>query len=1009
VRPDPPRDLALLGEKPLIVPAAIEPDRRERYVTSLARVEARAANSDLVVWHSLPGTSDWRTAERLGNGILVDVDLAEVGVHLLSTAPKGTLPYYASAEIVVDRAPPDLEVRFERMTRSSQAGSHFRLRWRADDPHIRIDAVRIEWRDPATGEWATVGDRMKPSGALLWPYPAGEPAAHRIRVRAVDLGGNDATIEVELAEAFRRTVWRAGSRSAAPPAPPASSDAPSSPPSAKEGGAGRSPSAGEAAIPVAAISWPVRSGERIAGGARIPAPVRGPVHLLSPDGSSRPLEREGNLVLLPRESGSPYRLVAGGDRSPEFSLDATPPEARLDGASAGADAVTIAWSIADPSEPGGVRTLLRIEGEAGTLPPVELVVSPQRIPLDAGTYSLRLEARDALGNVAEGEPFSVQVGEKPPSVAELAGETIAGGRSRYLLLDPGAATGSIELRARPVAGGTPLPIAAVPASTRLVLWDVPPVDGEYELEIVWRDAAGEERVRRVTPPFSIDATPPRCEVRLAAREVRDSLAATLAGEEGIEIAGVHRRRLESEPWSALRDGWRILPGPGEPGLVRLEIDVRALEEGEWRLGATLRDARGLLLAEPIPFPPVVVDRTPPSWREPPRLPVLALEGVAPEATLRLAELPAVCTATWIEAAGERSLAVATRAEEEGASLLLPALPAGDGELRIRIADAAGNEATVAGTVSVRPALLAPIALLPAGTVVPPGDELFVEVPIDPEHPAGATAELRLVDAEGRARARWPLSRGRRASVAAPVDAGSYRFEAGPIDGDPYRGGLIAFQVDPSADPEAKVRELVIAVREWEERRDRAAAPAAPLEAERVSLVEELERELARDARRERVRRALARLHLRADPPRRDLAGSVLREGLGLPLPDPDRAALLNDLAVLTLESDPEGARELLRQAVELEPTAGRLQNLGDVALRLGRIEEATVEYAAAVSLDPSAEPSRERWARAAARLSPERRESARRTLSGWLERGIVDRATAERLWRTVSEGGEREW
>lgn len=230
-KPPPPRTLAGTQEKPLVVPPAIDPDRRVRIVTALPRIDARAARSKHVVWHSLPGTPDWKVAERTGRGSQVDIVLEDEGVHLLATAPDGVLPYYPSVEILVDRVAPDFEVRFERMTRSSQAGSHFRLRWRADDPTISTRAVRIEWRDPALGEWKLIGSGQKPSGVLLWPYPVGDPAAHRLRLVAADLAGNESSVEADLGSAFDRPVWRSSDASpASAPAVPATEPAPPKPP-----------------------------------------------------------------------------------------------------------------------------------------------------------------------------------------------------------------------------------------------------------------------------------------------------------------------------------------------------------------------------------------------------------------------------------------------------------------------------------------------------------------------------------------------------------------------------------------------------------------------------------------------------------------------------------------------------------------------------------------------------------------------------------------------------------
>ncbi len=1018
IRPPEPETILEPTEVPLLVPISMGPGKRARFVSALPRLKVRAARSQLLVWHSLPGTSDWSSVEREGDGSSGWIDLSAVGVHLLAAAPAGSLPASASVQITVDREPPSLEVRFEKMRNSSLAGAYFRLHWRAEDPRIRARGVRLEWRDPVIGEWQAIASDLRSSGVLQVPYPAGDLASHRIRLIASDLAGNETKIEVGLGEAFDRIKWRAGADApigamsdrttsglqrhdptpGGPPAPTAESPTTVTPTGASPTGV----------IPTAAIPWPVRPGEWIAGGERLPAPVRGPVHLLAPDGTSRLLPREGNTILLPRETGFPYRLEGGGRRSPEFTLDSDAPEVRLTKAQPGRETVVLEWSVTDLAEVGGVRTLLRVEGDAGVLPTIELVASPQTVPLRPGAYRLLIEARDARGNSAHTETMAVRIGEVPPGVRDLTGETIAGGRSRYLLLDSGGANGTIELRARKIPEGEVFEIGRVDAGTRMILWEVPPIDGEFQLEIAWNGAAGEPRVRLLNPTFRIDATPPRCEVVLARADVQDTIRAELRGEPGIELIGLHRRRGNDLPWETLRDGWLAVPGgeaEGGDGLV-VEVDTLSWDEGEWWVGALLRDSRGILGEEPHLFPAIRVDRTPPLLGElqlPP-----AHEGVPLRDVLKLEEAPATHAVTWIGPDGARSITVDLVPRGDGISIDLSGLPAGDGRLEIRVADAAGNESTVIRDLVVRPALRSPLVILPAGSAVPPGDEIFIEVPLAPDHPdTGSTdgegsPELRLLDERGNLRAQWPLAQGRRVSIVAPRVAGNYRVEAGPRGGVPFRGGVVSFRVDPSIDPEERIRELVISVRDWEGRRHRGV-PTASLEGERRALIEEIGHELELDARSERLRRAIARLHLGAVPPRRDLAAEVLNEGLRLPLGDAARAALLNDLAVLTLATDEVRAWELLRLAVKLDPTAGRHRNLGDVSLRLGRTLEATIEYAAAVTTDPSETTARERWARAAARLGPQDRESARRTLDGWIERGLVSQVDAEHL-RSIVDG-----
>lgn len=220
----PPRPDTLTADRnaPLVVAMAVTDQFRARHVTALESIRVRPSNENLYVWHSLPGTNDWAPVPRPEKGLVSEVALVDEGVHLFAAAPMGATPRKTSLEVSVDRRPPQLRVRFERMRNSSRAGSHFRLRWRMDDAHMHPNGFRIEWRDPTTREWTLLSDELPSAGTMLWPYPKGEPGDHRVRCVATDLAANESQVEVDLTEAFDRREWTVGrpKRPAASPEDP---------------------------------------------------------------------------------------------------------------------------------------------------------------------------------------------------------------------------------------------------------------------------------------------------------------------------------------------------------------------------------------------------------------------------------------------------------------------------------------------------------------------------------------------------------------------------------------------------------------------------------------------------------------------------------------------------------------------------------------------------------------------------------------------------------------------
>ena len=422
----------------------------------------------------------------------------------------------------------------------------------------------------------------------------------------------------------------------------------------------------------------------------------------------------------------------------------------------------------------------------------------------------------------------------------------------------------------------------------------------------------------------------------------------------------------------------------------------------------IRDRWGQLLDDPIAAPVLEIDRTPPRMTDR-DLATRWAEGEPLGAIVSLSEPAAIVKVTWVSDRGTRAIPFEVSAARSGGAVIrIGALSAGSGRLVAEAVDRAGNRVRWEKDVEVAGALLGPIVIYPAGRKVPPGDEIFVEVPLAPDGVARRRAELRLFDELGERRAQQSLADHARVSFRAPEEAGRYRLEVGPTGQPPFTGGTIEFEVDPQANPVHRLRELVLRVRKWETRKAREGEGPS-VEAERLVLVEDLHRELLDDPRRGQARRALARMHLLSATPRRDLAAEVLHEGLRLALPDSDRAALLNDLAVITLESDPDQAHQLLTRAVKLDPTSMRHQNLADICWRIGRFSDASRGYSAAFALNPESTVSRERWALAMARRGTTSREEARTTLEGWFREGKVDRQTAERLYQVVCgvEGASR--
>ncbi|MGA1535028.1 MAG: hypothetical protein ACO4B4_11075 [Planctomycetota bacterium] len=1100
-RVGPPPQQALLTEPdaPLEITAAVSPDFRARYVTSLDALPVRVARGEDALWHSRPRTTDWAMVPLDERG-RSRVTLGEEGVHLIGAAPLGAAPLAATVEVIVDRTEPLVKIRFERMRRSSVGDTHVKIHWRADDAHLQPRACSLEVR-AADSAWQPLSLDLVASGGITFPWSEAQVRASFLRFAAIDLAGNRTTIEIPLAEAFDRPKWTAGGgteslvsgESAPRTRPPAGGGSDPSPeareerderagaPAPRPGGtpaapstvataasdppaqAPRGPSAGTASRrPVerpevarppevstpptppaptdpepaivrgvgspagerveaaprggAPIPWPVSEGEILRGGSELPAPIRGVVELIDASGTVLLLEREGNRLRLPSVDVAGAALRARGERSPSFSIDASAPAFERLGIEAGEDGVRVTWSLAEPEEPGGVEVIAALEGVGAPGVPLPLLTSPSFLPLPRGEYRLTIRARDARGFERVDGPRTLTVGEQPPGIRDLAGRVLPGGMSRYLLIERGSVRGAVQLKIRAESGGAPIETRLIEADARLVLWDVPPVDGRFVAELEWTDPQGNPRRRVLEPAFAIDSSPRRPIARLAAPVARDRFAVLIEeeveGEQPLEVAALLHRRGEEGEWSEADSPWteRSLEG-GDRELV---IDATSWGEGRWHLGLLLRDRYGRLFAEPIEAGAVRIDRTPPVLGAGLAPTTSGVEGVPLGAVFQSSEPLAAARVLHLVEGESREIEVELREEPSGVgSVRVDRLAPGGGILRLEGLDAAGNRAACEIPIEVEPALSGPIVLYPAGTAVPPGDEIFIEVPISPRFSRVEELELRLHEqGSDRVVGRSSLSRSDRVSFRAPERAGEYRIEVGPTGERPLSGGVVPLRVDPEADPGLRERTLVAEVRTWEEQR-RASGATPSLEAARGALVQTLQRALAEDPRREQLRRALARLHFLGAPPRIDLAAEVLQGGLAIGLSDRARAALLNDLAVISIEVDPERARRSLERALELEPTALRHRNLADILARSGADAEATRSYLRAAALDPADAVARERWARSLSRVgarggagSEERVESdARRQIEEWYHGGAVDEAEAQRLYRIATGGG----
>jgi len=665
----------------------------------------------------------------------------------------------------------------------------------------------------------------------------------------------------------------------------------------------------------------------------------------------------------------------------------------------------VEWRFVGAEAEAGTTVSLLIQESRGAVELLTLSTSPQQIPLAVGDYQLKLESRDPRGNLYQTPLVTATVGEAPPQISDLAGEMIPGGRSRYLLIERGAARGQIVIHARPTSSGASFLIAEFGASDRLVLWEVPRVDGEFQVEISWIDSAEQSRLKTLAPPFRIVTTPLAVTASWSDPVASDSAQLSIDSEGAIAVEAILRRSGSDRSWSPLEEDWRIVTGhSGEDSAhqVLLEFSTDSWREGDWSIGVVARDRLGRVLEDPIEPGPLTVDRSAPqilALRFPDRIG----EGEPMRGVVELAENPREWSFHWHTEGSSRELP-STLLDSDGKILLsLPHLPVGHGIVRGEIRDRAGNEVQFEEEIEVVPALRSPLVIYPDGEVLPPEEEVIVEVLFAEDRPIRGGSELRLIDGVGRVLARETLDSSGRVVFSTPQEAGSYRLQVGSVSGRTYWGGERLFQVDPDENPEARIRSLIVQLRQWET--DRATGRNAfAVEAGRNALISRFEAELRRDPRRERARRALARLNLLAIPPDRVRAAEVLQQGLNLPLTDQARAALLNDYAVISLELDPARSLELLQEAVTLDPTPERVQNLGDVALRLQRLPEAALYYARAFELNPQLVEARERWALTHARLGRGEWNAAEERLQSWWSARLIDQAAVAHL-RQVIFGG----
>ena len=91
--------------------------------------------------------------------------------------------------VEVDTVPPSAELFPPR--RDTTKSNALLLFWKASDKNLGSNAVTLEWAEKAVGPWSPIAANLPNSGKHSWQLPDRLPVEVFLRVRVVDLAGNE--------------------------------------------------------------------------------------------------------------------------------------------------------------------------------------------------------------------------------------------------------------------------------------------------------------------------------------------------------------------------------------------------------------------------------------------------------------------------------------------------------------------------------------------------------------------------------------------------------------------------------------------------------------------------------------------------------------------------------------------------------------------------------------------------------------------------------------------------
>lgn len=389
-------------------------------------------------------------------------------------------------KVVVDMTQP----AFDLSLRQLDAG-RVELTWTAQDPHLDLTTLRLEYMQTGAGNWQPISVVPQPSGQTQWAVPAGSVVA--VRGSIADLAGNTRSADARL---------QAGAGAPTGPAPPT--------PDFRE--------------PIATAP----QGDLAAG---LSLPQRFPTPAADPSALVPQTIPQGNHAapMMTNVSDAGNRAEIIHARRPDMAATVPGPVAGTGGRVVNTRKFQIGYAV-DEVGPSGVQSVemyITEDGgrkwfKYGNDPDVQSPFTVE-VPRD-GMYGFTIRVRSGVGLAAD-PPYPgdrpavvVTVDSTPPSIALMPPQQGQGAALNRILLrwkvtEDNPADQPILLSYAADPNGPWTPIGSWQADAGSYVWTVGPgTPSRLFVRLTARDAAGNVNATETPQPVLVDLTRPTARI-----------------------------------------------------------------------------------------------------------------------------------------------------------------------------------------------------------------------------------------------------------------------------------------------------------------------------------------------------------------------------------------------------------------------------------------------------------------------------------------------------------------